>query len=269
MVTKQTFSEPRKECCCRTRSKVLPMRRLFVRALTFNPSARRYAQRLPAGSLYRDRGCRGRASVSLCCHAFATAILYIVSRTCNTHVSFGPRWCARASPGCEDAAGEAVALPAHSPTLSPWDKHAAEVEEANMHSRDAVYHNSAYRKTANYPLATNVNQVKRRILRDTATYRSLTRAPLNTSVSRPLGGGHGRAPLILNDTYRHVCRSKSTTPRRSLASRSKPQWRTTKRAARTSLERLLRVGAGSYEDNVRGCQWCRCILGARSKAFRH
>lgn len=64
MVIKQTFTEPRKECRRRTRSKVLPMRRLFVRALTFNPSARRYLLKHPAGSLYRDYTSRGSASIS-------------------------------------------------------------------------------------------------------------------------------------------------------------------------------------------------------------
>ncbi|EIW53619.1 uncharacterized protein TRAVEDRAFT_40197 [Trametes versicolor FP-101664 SS1] len=40
--------------------------------------------------------------------------------------------------GREDAAGEADALPAHGPILSPWDKHAAEVEDVKERSRDAA-----------------------------------------------------------------------------------------------------------------------------------
>lgn len=105
MVIQQTFSEPRTECRCRTRSKVLPMRRLFVRALTFNHSARRHVLRQTEGFLYRDRGNRGRASISVRRHVFAAATSCIATRTCPEQVPFSPRWCARTFPGCEGAAG--------------------------------------------------------------------------------------------------------------------------------------------------------------------
>lgn len=75
----------------RTRSKVLVMLRLFVRGLTFNPSARRYLLRHLTGSLYRDHSSRCRASLSLCCPIFAAAILYTTTRICNTQVPLGPR----------------------------------------------------------------------------------------------------------------------------------------------------------------------------------
>ncbi|KAL1939094.1 hypothetical protein VTO73DRAFT_10354 [Trametes versicolor] len=54
------------------------------------------------------------------------------------HVTLGPWWCARASPRCEDAAGKADALPAHGPTVSPRDKHAAEVRSQGERAQRRV-----------------------------------------------------------------------------------------------------------------------------------
>lgn len=126
---------------------------LYVRALlTFNPSARRYALKHPTVSLYRDHS----ASIS---HLRGRDVVHRVTYLPHACV-LGPRPCARAPPGCEDAAGKTDALPAHGPILSPRYKHAKDVEAVEhwQHSRAAAFQNSTCRKTSRCPLATTPGQ---------------------------------------------------------------------------------------------------------------
>ncbi|KAL1939108.1 hypothetical protein VTO73DRAFT_10368 [Trametes versicolor] len=61
------------------------------------------------------------------------------TRMCLPAHGPAPEACARTSPGCEDVAGDADALSAHNAILSPWNKHAAEVQEVKQHSRNAAF----------------------------------------------------------------------------------------------------------------------------------
>lgn len=236
------------------------MRRLFVRALTFNPSARRYLLKHPAGSLYRDPSSCGRASVSLRCHIFAAALFYIATRTCNTH----PRACARASPRCEDAAGDADASPAHGPILPPRHKRAAEGKEVKKHSRDAVYRTSTHRKTASYPLNVKIHIPARRgyMLQPDSNRRTLClRWPIIRQRTCP------RTLDFQRDLQTHMSSQKDST-----AKAAGDRIENSVETACTSLERLLRVSAGTSQDDVREfrswARWRHCTLGARSEILR-
>lgn len=116
---------------------------------------------------------------------------------------------------------QADALPAHGPTLSPRDKHAAEVAEVKERARNAAFWNSTYRKTGSYPLAPF--QAGRHI---PARRGCSTRTVVHISVGQSLGRGHHRTLSNPSETYRHACRRRSTAPWKPLATGSRPRWKT-------------------------------------------
>ncbi|KAL1937133.1 hypothetical protein VTO73DRAFT_14543 [Trametes versicolor] len=120
--------EGRTTACRRTRSNVLIMRHLMIvlyvlcTATTAVAAARLYHSAVTS-SWRRCDTSRHVPATRRCLPAHGRALGAFV----------------RASLGCGDAAGEADALPAHGPILSPRYKHAAEVEGVKEHARNAAF----------------------------------------------------------------------------------------------------------------------------------